>query len=67
MIVTDLSTMSWRKSTYSDSEGGACVELAGVATTVAVRDSKNPEWAALLFGRAAFGALVQVLKAKTVL
>jgi Domain of unknown function (DUF397) len=31
--------MRWRKSSYSGSEGGQCVELADTLT--AVRDSKN--------------------------
>ncbi|MCO8306516.1 DUF397 domain-containing protein [Streptomyces sp. RKCA744] len=30
----------WQKSSYSDSSGGQCVE---VATTVHIRDSKNPD------------------------
>ncbi|MEU9554695.1 DUF397 domain-containing protein [Streptomyces fumanus] len=31
----------WIKSSYSDSEGGACVEVA-LTPTIRVRDSKNP-------------------------
>ena len=33
--------LKWFKSSYSDSEGGACVEVA-LAPTVHVRDSKLP-------------------------
>lgn len=33
----------WFKSSYSGSEGGECVEVATHASTVHVRDSKNPE------------------------
>lgn len=38
------STLRWFKSSYSDSSGGACVEVAGRGDekTVHVRDSKNP-------------------------
>ncbi|TXS40209.1 DUF397 domain-containing protein [Streptomyces sp. uw30] len=37
----DLSNASWRKSTYSDGNGGSCVEVAdGVPGVVPVRDSK---------------------------
>ncbi|MEU3343466.1 DUF397 domain-containing protein [Streptomyces sp. NPDC006700] len=32
--------LSWFKSSYSDSSGGACVEVAASPRTVHVRDSK---------------------------
>ncbi|WP_084339033.1 DUF397 domain-containing protein [Actinomadura oligospora] len=32
----------WRKSSYSGTEQGECVELAGLAGVVGVRDSKAP-------------------------
>lgn len=32
---------TWRKSTFSDQSGSACVEVAFAVTGVAVRDSKN--------------------------
>ncbi|MDT0446605.1 DUF397 domain-containing protein [Streptomyces johnsoniae] len=39
----DLSGVRWRKSSYSNMDGGDCVEVAdGVAGVVPVRDSKNP-------------------------
>lgn len=36
--------LTWFKSSYSDNEGGNCVEVALPAprTTVHIRDSKNP-------------------------
>lgn len=49
--------VSWVKSSYSDA-GNACVEVAGLPGTVAVRDSKNPDGPALLMPSAAFGAFV---------
>ncbi|MGW1026991.1 DUF397 domain-containing protein [Streptomyces sp. NPDC002577] len=40
----DLSTVSWRKSTYSNGEGGNCLEVAdGHPGIVPVRDSKIPD------------------------
>ncbi|GAB3280313.1 hypothetical protein GCM10027589_07250 [Actinocorallia lasiicapitis] len=36
------TALTWRKSTHSSDEGGACVELAAAARHVAVRDSKHP-------------------------
>ncbi|MDF3145165.1 MULTISPECIES: DUF397 domain-containing protein [unclassified Streptomyces] len=38
-------TLRWFKSSYSDSGGGACVEVAPcpqAPTTIHIRDSKNP-------------------------
>jgi Domain of unknown function (DUF397) len=40
----DISHLTWRKASYSTSNGGGCVEVArtpGVA--IAVRDSKDPD------------------------
>ncbi|WP_080640694.1 DUF397 domain-containing protein [Salinispora arenicola] len=34
----DLAQATWRKSSRSDNNGGACVEVAHLA----LRDSKNP-------------------------
>jgi hypothetical protein len=53
----------WRKSTRSDASGGACVEVAGIASVVAVRDSKDPEGPKLAFGRAAFSTLANDIRA----
>ena len=42
------STLSWRKSSYSGSSGGQCVEAAA-SGRVLVRDSKNPDRGRLAF------------------
>jgi hypothetical protein len=50
MTEVDLSCAVWRKSSYSNGNGGNCVEVArNLPGTVAVRDSKNPHAAALAF------------------
>ena len=55
---TDLSRAAWRKSTRSNN-GGACVEAAtNLPGLVAVRDSKNPDAAALTFTPDAWRAFV---------
>jgi hypothetical protein len=37
----DLSNASWRKSSYSDGNGGNCVEVAdGIPGVIPVRDTK---------------------------
>jgi hypothetical protein len=58
---TDPACAQWRKSTYSGG-GENCVEVAPIALTVAVRDSKNPSEPALGFSRREFRALVKGIK-----
>jgi hypothetical protein len=43
--------LTWRKSSYSTSNGGNCVEVAAMRHTISVRDSKNPDDATLAFDR----------------
>ncbi|MEO3749888.1 DUF397 domain-containing protein [Streptomyces sp. B6B3] len=39
----DLSAVAWRRSSYSNTSGGNCLEVAdGFPGAVPVRDSKNP-------------------------
>jgi hypothetical protein len=46
----DLTLADWRKSSYSGTNGGNCVEVAyNLPGAVAVRDSKNPSGPALVF------------------
>jgi hypothetical protein len=46
----DLKLAEWRKSSYSSSNGGQCVEVArNLPSVVAVRDSKTPEGPVLVF------------------
>ncbi len=63
--MTDLSSAPWRKSSYSDNNGGDCVEAAPgfLPGAVPVRDSKDPEGPALIFGADAFAAFVTAVKA----
>lgn len=35
--------LTWFKSSYSDGEGGDCVEVAPSPHTIHIRDSKNPD------------------------
>ncbi|MDX2709769.1 DUF397 domain-containing protein [Streptomyces sp. PA03-6a] len=46
--------LSWRKSTYSDTEGSNCVEVATTPHRVHVRDSKDPDGPSLSFTPAAW-------------
>ncbi|GAB3153753.1 hypothetical protein GCM10027290_47140 [Micromonospora sonneratiae] len=55
----DLTSAKWRKSTRSNSAGGACVEVAdGLPGVVGVRDSKDPYGPVLVFGPDAWRAFV---------
>jgi hypothetical protein len=57
------ASLAWRKSSYSDS-GGECVETAILPDRrVALRDSKQPDGAILLYTAAAWSAFVQGAKA----
>lgn len=45
----ELSAATWRKSSYSNADGGNCVEVAdGFPGVLPVRDSKCPEGPALV-------------------
>ncbi|MEU5782757.1 DUF397 domain-containing protein [Micromonospora lupini] len=55
----DLTHATWRKSSRSNSNGGACVEVAdNLPGLVAVRDSKDPTGPALTFTPASWRAFV---------
>ncbi|MET9367757.1 DUF397 domain-containing protein [Streptomyces griseoflavus] len=54
----------WRKSSYSNQEGGDCVEVAGgFPAVVPVRDSKAPHGPALCFEAPSWAAFIGGLKA----
>jgi len=63
--MTDLSSAPWRKSSYSGGNGGNCIEAAPdfIPGAVPVRDSKDPQGPALVFGTDAFTAFVTAVKA----
>ncbi|MEU7618810.1 DUF397 domain-containing protein [Micromonospora rifamycinica] len=55
----DLSGAQWRKSSRSNGQGGACVEVAdNLAGMVAVRDSKDPDGPVLAFESQTWRAFV---------
>ncbi|MET7291561.1 DUF397 domain-containing protein [Streptomyces griseoloalbus] len=61
----DPSAAVWRKSSYSNQEGGNCVEVAdGFRAVVPVRDSKAPHGPALCFEAASWAAFIGELKAE---
>lgn len=62
--ISDASTLSgWRKSSYSGSESGSCVEvLDGYPSRVPVRDSKTPHGPALLIPPHGWSSFVAAVK-----
>jgi hypothetical protein len=59
----DLSRADWHKASYSSTNGGACVEVAGnLPGIVAVRDSKDPDGPVLAFSLAEWRAFAAGVK-----
>ncbi|AWZ05664.1 MULTISPECIES: DUF397 domain-containing protein [unclassified Streptomyces] len=59
----DLSSARWRKSSYSNTDGGVCVEVAdGLVGIVPVRDSKVQDGPVLVIGATAWAGFVEGLK-----
>lgn len=54
---------AWRKSSYSTTNGGGCVEVASAGSAVvAVRDSKDPEGPKLAFPAGQWVAFTRRIK-----
>lgn len=66
-LIPDASTLSgWRKSSYSGSDQGSCVEvLDSYSSGVPVRDSKNPQGPALVIQRSAWSSFVSAIHGRT--
>lgn len=63
MRIDDLSAASWRKSSYSNQDGGACLEASyDFATTVPIRDSKSPHGPVLMFAADGWASFVTAVK-----
>ncbi|MFI0218523.1 DUF397 domain-containing protein [Streptomyces lydicus] len=62
--IPDASTLTgWRKSSYSGSSEGSCVEvLDGYPVGVPVRDSKDPHGPAVVFPASAWRAFIGAVK-----
>jgi hypothetical protein len=63
-VDADLSRAVWHKSTFSNGNGGACVETRTLADgSRAVRHSKDPDGPKLTFTRAEWQAFIAGVKA----
>ncbi|WP_217196919.1 DUF397 domain-containing protein [Streptomyces buecherae] len=63
MADTPARPITWRKSSYSGSNGGDCIEVApGFPGVVPVRDSKDPHGPILSFNASAWEAFINGVK-----
>ncbi|EFL24359.1 putative toxin-antitoxin system, toxin component [Streptomyces himastatinicus ATCC 53653] len=61
--MTDIATLVWHKSSYSNGSGGNCVETAKLPDhDTAVRDSKRPDGPVLGFSHDAWGDFVTAVR-----
>jgi hypothetical protein len=58
----DVTGIAWRKSSYSGSNGGACIEVATTGPAIAVRDSNHPDGPQLAFPAATWKTFTDQLK-----
>ncbi|MFJ8753534.1 DUF397 domain-containing protein [Streptomyces sp. NPDC102441] len=65
-FVLDLTAAVWRKSSYSNGDGGACLEIADAPGVIPVRDSKLPNGPALLVPYRTWGTFVEAVKAGSI-
>ncbi len=56
---------AWFKSSYSDSQGGSCVEMANLPGLVGVRDSKDKTGPVLTFTPQQWSAFVDFVQNHT--
>ncbi|GAB3952524.1 DUF397 domain-containing protein [Streptomyces sparsus] len=49
---------AWYKSSYSNDQGGACVEIAALTGEVGIRDSKDRSGPALVVPASAWSAFI---------
>ena len=54
--------MDWRKSSYSDSNGGSCIETASGNGTILVRDTTDRDGGTLAFTAGVWTAFTAGLK-----
>jgi Domain of unknown function (DUF397) len=57
-----VDSAAWRKSTYSGTDGGNCVEVSDAARVVLVRDTKDRDGGSLAFTADAWAAFTARLK-----
>ena len=59
----DVTGSPWRTSSFSGSNGGACIEVGTAGPSVAVRDSQDQTGPQLAFSAGTWNAFTATLKA----
>lgn len=63
MRSVELSTVQWRKSSYSNQDGGECLEFTpALLPVVPVRDSKTPHGPVLVVDAKAWASFTEAVK-----
>lgn len=62
--MNNTESLAWFKSSYSNTEGGQCVEVAADTGVVRVRDSKSVTGPVLLVSREAWAGFVGLASAE---
>jgi hypothetical protein len=60
---TPTHNLTWRKSSFSGTNGGNCVEVAKTDEGILVRNSKRPDEGSIAFTRAELAAWIDGCKA----
>jgi uncharacterized protein DUF397 len=60
---SELSKAKWLKSSYSNGQGGDCVQVAPGFARIPIRDSKDPDVGHLTIAPASWSALLKSLRA----
>lgn len=61
--MSDLHTVIWRKSSYSNGDGGACIEVAtGCPGVVPIRDSKIPAGPVIFVSNDGWSAFLDAIR-----
>ncbi len=59
----DVTGIAWRTSSYSGSNGGACIEVGTTGPAIAVRDSKDQNGPRLAFAANTWKTFTDQVKA----
>ena len=52
----------WKRSSYSDQQGGSCIEIAELTNQIGIRDSKDKAGPALLVSAASWTSFIGLVQ-----
>jgi len=62
MKAPDVAEWPWYKSSYSNDQGGSCVEVANLTECIGIRDSKVKTGPALVVPTASWAAFIDLVR-----